>query len=180
MAAPHRRLCGETTYRPRLSCRSMSDQQPDVILITADELHRDALSCYGNRAIETSNVDRLASESYRYENAYTVSPWCLPARAGLVNRPVPAQQRGVHELRRMGRTTRPRLPEPLPPPQGRRLQDRSRRQVPLRADSLRRAYPQRNRALQREPRVLQGTGHRRPHLAGWETHLHVVQRRLRD
>lgn len=61
----------------------MSVTQPDVILVTADELHQGALSCYGNRAIETPNVDHLADDGYQYENAYTVSPWCLPARAGI-------------------------------------------------------------------------------------------------
>jgi arylsulfatase A-like enzyme len=62
----------------------MIDQQPDVILITADELHQGALSCYGNRAVETPTVDGLAAGGYRYDQAYTVSPWCLPARSGLV------------------------------------------------------------------------------------------------
>lgn len=32
-------------------------QSPAIVLITADELLRDALSCYGNRAVETPNID---------------------------------------------------------------------------------------------------------------------------
>src|SRR6056297_2931623 len=55
-------------------------QSPAIILVTADELLREALGCYGNRAVQTPNIDRIAREGTRYDRAHTVSPWCLPAR----------------------------------------------------------------------------------------------------
>lgn len=58
--------------------------KPHILLITADELRKDALSCYGNQAIQTPYLDRLASQSIQFHRAYTASPWCLPARCALL------------------------------------------------------------------------------------------------
>ncbi|MBD2869009.1 sulfatase-like hydrolase/transferase [Paenibacillus arenilitoris] len=58
--------------------------KPHILLITADELRKDALSCYGNEAIETPNLDRLAAQAIQFDKAYTASPWCLPARCALL------------------------------------------------------------------------------------------------
>jgi arylsulfatase len=55
-----------------------------IVLITADELLRESLSCYGNEAISTPNLDALAAEGTRFDAAYTASPWCLPARCAML------------------------------------------------------------------------------------------------
>jgi len=60
----------------------MTDRPP-IVLITADELRADALSSYGNRAIETTNLDVIARNGVTFNDAYTTSPWCLPARCSL-------------------------------------------------------------------------------------------------
>ena len=61
----------------------MSRVQPHILLITCDELRADALSCYGNRAIRTPNLDALAAAGTRFDRAYCNSPWCLPSRCSL-------------------------------------------------------------------------------------------------
>lgn len=58
--------------------------QPAIILITCDELKKDTLSCYGNRAIETTHIDSLLNRGTDYQNCYTSSPWCLPARCSIL------------------------------------------------------------------------------------------------
>lgn len=58
--------------------------KPCIILITADQIRKDALSCYGNQVIETPNLDGLADRGIRFNKAYTVSPWCLPARSSIL------------------------------------------------------------------------------------------------
>lgn len=58
--------------------------KPCIILITADQLRKDALSCYGNKAIDTPNLDSLADSGIKFNKAYTVSPWCLPARSSIL------------------------------------------------------------------------------------------------
>ncbi|MDO0930212.1 sulfatase-like hydrolase/transferase [Streptomyces sp. DG2A-72] len=40
----------------------MPTDRPAVLLITADQLRRDALGCYGGRAVGTPHLDRLAGE----------------------------------------------------------------------------------------------------------------------
>lgn len=62
----------------------MDSERPSILLITADELRRDGLGCYGGTAVATPNLDRLAASGTVYDNAYTASPWCLPSRASIL------------------------------------------------------------------------------------------------
>ena len=54
--------------------------QPNILIIMADQLAAKALGCYGNREVMSPHIDRLASEGVLFENAYTSSPLCTPAR----------------------------------------------------------------------------------------------------
>ena len=40
---------------------------PNIILIYADDLGRGMLSCYGQRHFETPNIDRLANQGMRFK-----------------------------------------------------------------------------------------------------------------
>ncbi len=42
----------------------------NLIVICADTFRRDYLGCHGNQRVETPNLDRLAGESTRFNNAY--------------------------------------------------------------------------------------------------------------
>ena len=55
----------------------------NVILILLDTVRRDFLGCYGNRLMQTPNIDRLASQSVVFDHAYTGSFPCMPARRDL-------------------------------------------------------------------------------------------------
>jgi choline-sulfatase len=55
----------------------------NVLFILSDEHQRGAAGCYGNRLVQTPNLDRLAQRGARFDNAYTPSPICVPARASL-------------------------------------------------------------------------------------------------
>lgn len=57
---------------------------PNIILITADDLGWKDLHCYGNQQIDTPNLDRLAGEGVRFENAFVTSSSCSPSRASLL------------------------------------------------------------------------------------------------
>lgn len=50
----------------------------------ADQVRHDALSAYGNEAIETTNLDALAAQGVRFDKAYSSTPVCTPARAVLL------------------------------------------------------------------------------------------------
>ena len=56
----------------------------NVIIIYADDLGYGDLSCYGAEDIHTPNIDRLAEEGIRFQNAYSTSAVCTPARYSLM------------------------------------------------------------------------------------------------
>ncbi|MCR9276202.1 MULTISPECIES: sulfatase-like hydrolase/transferase [Mameliella] len=56
---------------------------PNVLFLMADEHQALALSCLGHDVVQTPNLDRLAERGTLFENAYTPSPICVPARAAL-------------------------------------------------------------------------------------------------
>ncbi|WP_422658032.1 arylsulfatase [Paenibacillus sp. EC2-1] len=59
-------------------------QTPNILLIMTDQQRWDTLGCYGNEVIETANLDALAADGTVFENAYSPSPSCVPARACLL------------------------------------------------------------------------------------------------
>jgi arylsulfatase A-like enzyme len=54
-----------------------------VILIMTDTTRKDMLGCYGNPKMITPNLDKLAEEGIKYENAYSAQPVCGPARSAI-------------------------------------------------------------------------------------------------
>ncbi len=56
----------------------------NVLFIMADQFRYDAMSCAGNRVVETPNLDRLAAEGVRFTDAVCTSPLCGPSRASLL------------------------------------------------------------------------------------------------
>ena len=54
-----------------------------IILLMTDTTRKDMVGCYGNKKIFTPNLDALAQEGIRYENAYTCQPVCGPARSAI-------------------------------------------------------------------------------------------------
>jgi arylsulfatase A-like enzyme len=57
---------------------------PNVVLILADDLGWGDLASFGNRAIRTPNLDRLAAEGARYTAFYVSTPICSASRAALL------------------------------------------------------------------------------------------------
>ncbi len=54
-----------------------------IVFIMTDTTRKDMLGCYGNRNMQTPNLDALAKEGLRYERAYDCQPVCGPARSAL-------------------------------------------------------------------------------------------------
>jgi len=59
-------------------------RQPNIVFIMADDLGWAELGCYGQKKIETPNLDRLAAEGMRFTQAYAGAPVCAPSRCILM------------------------------------------------------------------------------------------------
>jgi arylsulfatase A-like enzyme len=57
----------------------------NLLFLYTDEQRPDTCAAYGNRRIETPNLNRLAEQSTVFERAYCTQPVCTPARGSLVN-----------------------------------------------------------------------------------------------
>ena len=62
----------------------MSNKKPNIVFIFPDQMRADFLGCYGADFIKTPNIDKLAENGIRYQNAYSSSPVCVPARTNLM------------------------------------------------------------------------------------------------
>lgn len=63
---------------------STPDKKPvNIVLFVADDLGANDIGPYGNRVVRTPNLDRLASESVVFSNAFASSPTCAPSRASI-------------------------------------------------------------------------------------------------
>ena len=58
--------------------------RPSLLYIFSDQQRADTMSCYGNSAIETPALNRLADRSFVFDNCYVSQPVCSPARATML------------------------------------------------------------------------------------------------
>ncbi len=74
-----------------------------IVVLMTDTTRKDMVGCYGNEKMKTPNLDRLAQEGIRYENAYTCQPVCGPARGGNFYWSISTHQWSCHKQYRNGR-----------------------------------------------------------------------------
>lgn len=65
---------------------------PNILFIFSDQHAHSVLGCYGDKVVQTPNLDRLAREGVRFENAYCPSPICAPSRMSLLTGRWPYRQ----------------------------------------------------------------------------------------
>ncbi|SEN27671.1 Arylsulfatase A [bacterium A37T11] len=65
--------------------------QPNIVIIMADDLDSRQLSCYGGKNIQTTNIDRLARESLKFNQIIASEAMCVPTRASLFTGLYPAK-----------------------------------------------------------------------------------------
>lgn len=62
----------------------MMTKRPNILLIMADQLRRDALGCYGNTQIHTPNIDSIALNGSTFDNHFIQNPVCSPSRCTIL------------------------------------------------------------------------------------------------
>lgn len=60
-----------------------AERPPNVVLILADDVGREAFGCYGGEDYATPEIDRLARDGVRFEQAHA-TPLCTPTRVMLM------------------------------------------------------------------------------------------------
>jgi len=70
---------------------SAPDERPNLVLLIADDMAWNDLSPYGHDSIMTPNLQRLADEGMRFENAFVTISSCSPSRASIITGRYPHQ-----------------------------------------------------------------------------------------
>ena len=63
---------------------SVETQRPNIIYILADDLGYGEVGAFGQKVIETPNIDNLAKSGMIFTNHYSGAPVCAPARSVLL------------------------------------------------------------------------------------------------
>ena len=61
-----------------------SATRPNIVIIFFDDLGYGDIGAFGNAALETPRMDRLASEGLALDHFYAAASYCTPSRAGLL------------------------------------------------------------------------------------------------
>ncbi len=95
---------------PMLSVAEAAQRPPNIIFILSDDVAMGDLGCYGQKLIQTPNLDRMAAEGTRFTQAYAGTSVCAPSRTSVML--------GLHTGHSPIRANREIQPEgqmPLPP-----------------------------------------------------------------
>lgn len=92
---------------------SVADARPNMIVVVVDDLRWDDVGAYGHPWVRTPNIDRLATEGVRFENAFATTPLCSPSRGSILTGQYPMNHGIIDNTDRSARSheldTFPRL-----------------------------------------------------------------------
>lgn len=77
--------------------RGWAEEQPNLVLIIADDMAWDDAGFSGNEGVATPNLDRLADGGMRFTNAFLTASSCSPSRCSIITGRYP-HQTGAEEL----------------------------------------------------------------------------------
>ena len=82
-----------------IGCSNPRPEQPNVVLILADDLGWQDVKCYDMDdpcLYETPHIDRLAEEGVKFWQAYSPTPVCSPSRGAILAGKHPARLQRTH------------------------------------------------------------------------------------
>jgi N-acetylgalactosamine-6-sulfatase len=86
-------LSFQLLFAPAARLAAAEPTRPSILFILADDLGWGDLGCYGNRAIKTPNLDRLARQGTLFTHFYVTGSVCSPSRCGFLTGQYPARHR---------------------------------------------------------------------------------------
>lgn len=67
-----------------LGAQTASSSKPNIIFVLADDLGIGDVGCYGQKRIQTPNIDRIAADGMRFTQVYAGDTVCAPSRCALM------------------------------------------------------------------------------------------------
>jgi arylsulfatase A-like enzyme len=64
--------------------QQVKEKSPNFIVFIADDVSWNDIGCYGNEIVQTPNIDRIASEGVRFDNAFLTASSCSPSRISII------------------------------------------------------------------------------------------------
>lgn len=89
-----------------------ADARPNFILYITDDISWNDLGCYGDSVVQTPNLDKMAANGIRFDNAYLSISSCSPSRCSLITGRYP-HNTGACELHTKLPTGQPLFPKLL-------------------------------------------------------------------
>ncbi|MBK1877584.1 sulfatase family protein [Pelagicoccus mobilis] len=89
-----------------------AENAPNFIFFIADDVSQEDFGCYGHPSIQTPNVDALAANGMRFDNAYLTTSSCSPSRCSIITGRYP-HNTGAPELHSKLPDSQTRFPELL-------------------------------------------------------------------
>jgi arylsulfatase A-like enzyme len=77
---------------------TIAADRPNLVVFISDDVSWNDHGCYGNPAARTPNIDRLASDGRRFNNAYLTASSCSPSRASIITGRYPHNNGKAAEL----------------------------------------------------------------------------------
>jgi len=60
------------------------ENRPNFIIFIADDVSWNDFACYGNKDVQTPNIDKLASDGIKFTNVYLTASSCSPSRNSII------------------------------------------------------------------------------------------------
>lgn len=68
-----------------ISLCTKAQKQPNIVFFIADDVGWNDFGCYGNEAISTPNIDKMARKGMRFQNVFLTASSCSPSRISILN-----------------------------------------------------------------------------------------------
>ncbi len=86
---------GGMLYVPQRPQATQTTQRPNILWLSTEDISPD-LSCYGDEYAHTPNLDKFATQSARYTNAFSSAPVCAPSRSAIITGMYPTTIGSLH------------------------------------------------------------------------------------
>jgi arylsulfatase A-like enzyme len=74
-----------------------ADQPPNLVFLLADDLRWNALGCYGDKVVQTPNIDELAKRGVLFQNSFVTTSICAVSRASFFSGQY-ARRHGINDF----------------------------------------------------------------------------------